>query len=116
MPNASYFLGSRLLGSCRIPDKAGIAYSTAFFCRTCGNLWGRVLVEGSDWRVVEVPCENHTPTGVPDWSTVPGSFLVNSLEASHTSRMFWGQVIDWMPQNILQREVLLALRYFNLPI
>ena len=72
---AHYFLGNRLLGSTsRVQTWDGIqpARSLAYFCPTCGEVWGRLVVAPSDeWLALSAPCARH-----PAWlGTVPGSFL-----------------------------------------
>lgn len=59
---AHYFLGARLLGTGAFFrwDDAQISHrSEAFFCPECGEIWGRVLVEGAAWHAVQIPCERH---------------------------------------------------------
>ena len=106
---AHYFLGTRLLGQSSF-DSISAPYSTALFCRTCGEIWGRVSVPENSWQVRSVPCEHHLPTGVPDWSAWPGSFLEHSLWKDQTSTMFWGEVLEHLPPAVLEREVRLALQ------
>lgn len=110
---ASYFLGSRLLGVSSFTTPNCLPHSEAFFCATCGDLWGRVLVDGSAWSVHTIPCEKHAPTGVPDWGAVPGSFLPNRLFAETVSVMFWATVLEHLPPAVLARELEIAIRHFE---
>ncbi len=72
---AHYFLGNRLLGSTsRVQTWDGVqsTRSLAYFCPTCGEVWGRLVVgKGDEWVALSAPCAKH-----PAWrGTVQGSFL-----------------------------------------
>lgn len=63
----SFIEGSRLLGSTTWPQQISheqlhIPYSVAYFCRTCGEVWRRILVHenADDWHVIHTPCRRHT--------------------------------------------------------
>jgi len=91
---AHYFLGNRLLGSTsRVQTWDGVqpACSVAWFCPTCGEVWGRLVVgKGDDWMSLHAPCAKH-----PAWSgTVPGSFL----------RSWNPHGIDELPDELLAYE------------
>lgn len=70
----SYFLGPRLLGqSPEIPwwsDTQLCVGSDAYLCPTCGELWGRVHVEGKDWFPLRRGCSLH-----PWIEEVGGTFI-----------------------------------------
>jgi hypothetical protein len=108
--SAHYFLGSKLLGSSTSEFPSG--QSCALFCTTCGDIWGRIVVSTA-WRVRSVPCIKHKRTGVADWSSESGSFLVPSFDREHTSIMFAAETIEELPPEVLQYEFQLRLRQFN---
>lgn len=99
---AHYFLGNQLLGSST--SDFPYSQSCALFCTTCGDVWGRIAT-GGPWRVRSVPCIKHQPTGVVDWGTVPGSFLIASLTKEHTSVMFAAETLEALPPEVLRREL-----------
>ena len=84
--------------------------STAYFCTTCGDIWGRVFVKPVEheqsWEAVSAPCVKHRPRGVADWSHVPGSFLVGTEMNKEKSRITaWARVIEHMPESVLKYEL-----------
>ena len=98
---AHYFLGNRLLGStARVQTWEGTRPSPciAYFCPTCGEVWGRLVVAPSDqWLPLCAPCKLHTA-----WSgTVPGSFL----------RSWNPHGIDELPNELLAYEFDVAWRH-----
>jgi hypothetical protein len=102
---ASYFLGNRLLGTSTFESANCLPHSEALFCKTCGDIWGRIYVEGSDWDVRAVPCSLHTPLGVSDWSAVPGSFLRSEISVYQMSVMFRAAALEHLPMPVLAREI-----------
>ncbi len=96
-----YFLGTSLLAQ---REFLRPPLSFAFFCSTCGEVWGRVWTEGSPWKVHETPCERHQPAGVWDWGRIPGSFVEYVMEVGlgHASLC-----LDLMPVEVLRREVII---------
>ena len=61
---ALYFLGNRLLGSSpelsRWDDLKVNHNNLAYFCPTCGDIWGRVADDRcAGWFPVNVPCAKH---------------------------------------------------------
>lgn len=58
-----YFLGTRLLASTPIPpgwdDLTRAGASLAYFCPTCGEIWGRVMTEGLEWLPIRSGCSRH---------------------------------------------------------
>lgn len=72
---ASYFLGNRLLASSAPApwwsDSDLAHHSQAFFCPTCGEIWGRIAVDNLSWMAVTAGCVKH-----PQWpDEVGGSFI-----------------------------------------
>lgn len=105
---AHFFLGNQYMGSSLVPDTSR-AY--AFFCHTCGEIWGRIVIEGASWELEHTPCIHHKCLGVIDWGRIPGSFLNHRMEAKHTP--IWGQAncLDFLPESVLQYEFTLALKF-----
>lgn len=106
----SYFVGTRLLATTEI-EAPFPPFSLAYFCHTCGDIWGRVLVSGQSdtphWGVEHCPCKNHQRSGVQEWaSIVPGAFLCN-LDSRKTvlSVMWWARAIEHFPVPVLQWEL-----------
>ena len=76
-PHVHYFLGQSLLGSTdAIPmwdDLTLMQSSQVFVCPTCGEAWGRIMIEGREWYPVRAGCVKHPwldPTGgtfIPPW-------------------------------------------------
>lgn len=102
-----FFLGRQLIaeGSFECPNKP---HSLVYFCPTCGDIWGRIVVfrrklENNHWSLEHVPCREHFPSGVPDWGRVPGSFLLGNRDSLST--MWWGAVIEHLPQKVLAIEL-----------
>lgn len=106
----SFFIGPRLLATNEI-EAPFTPYALAYFCHTCGEVWGRVLVSGQDikpyWHIEHCPCQKHQRTGVQDWSsTIPGSFLYNlDSRKSMLSVMWWARAIEHLPVAVLQWEL-----------
>lgn len=70
---ASYFLGPQLLGTGGASwwsDSQPSITSQAFFCPTCGEIWGRIYEMGLPWQPVIRGCSKH-----PHLSDVGGSFI-----------------------------------------
>lgn len=103
----TFFLGSRLLATFQFESDA-TPHSLAYFCHTCGDVWGRIMVDGGHyWHVEHIPCCKHQRTGVPDWAgKVPGSFL---LEDDSRKRMLsvlkWARAIEHLPVAVLDYEL-----------
>lgn len=101
-----YFLGNTLLSSrsfLRPP------LSFAFFCSTCGEVWGRVWTEGEPWKVEEVPCEKHHSVGVWDWGRVAGSFVAGNEITTGPARA--ALCVEFLPVEVLKREVEIHLNH-----
>lgn len=109
MPATFYWLvGERVIGTVDFADP--IPDNVAFFCTTCGQLWGRITSIGdSITRVVSVPCEHHNPRYVADWSAIPGSLVTTYPEP------FWNRAyrVDAAPRSVLEREFHLHLAYLD---
>ncbi len=104
----SYYLGSRLLAE-RSFLKPPLSF--AFFCSTCGEVWGRVWTEGRPWVVRQVPCEDHQPAGVWNWNQVPGSFL--DRDEAITGYPGAALCVELVPADVLAREVEVHLNYIE---
>lgn len=116
MPTVSYFLRNQHLATRELLAPAPLS-SIAYYCTTCGEVWGRIVVSGQDsevWTFEGVPCEKHTPVGAQDWGRVPGSFL-----SRHANRrtwvpvMWWARALESLPAQVLERELLLHLNHFE---
>ena len=110
MIHADYFLGSRHMGRAAIQLGPRMAHQAAFFCSTCGEVWGRVAVAGECWLVHQVPCAKHRPAGVWDWSSIPGSFVQYRFERALVSTMFWPIVLEVVPPAVLRWEFELRMQ------
>lgn len=68
-----FFLGDKKIASCGVAARAGNG-GLAYFCPSCGEIWGRVLLGLPRWDPVSIPCEAH---GKSQWGTAfqGGSFL-----------------------------------------
>ena len=109
----TYFLGPKVfeVGSL---DSNMAPHSVAYFCATCGQVWGRAYVEATTWTTFTVPCERHEKTGVPDWSSIPGSFIAPAGgRRAETSTMFWSVCVDSLPPRLLDREFNLMLSHLD---
>lgn len=113
-PRAHYFFGSRILGTSVLPFHPYAPESLAFFCQTCGELWARVLVEGSEtnWRVEVAPCAQHRGVNALDWSRVPGS-LSQGARRADLGAGSWARALDVMPQSVANLEVLAFINHFE---
>lgn len=92
------FVGNRYLGSLSYDSgRADLRWhrcSYAFFCRQCGDVWGRLVMrnaagEQQPFDPVVVSCEQHA-----DFWNLPGSLLANHLE----------HLLDSLPPEALVRE------------
>jgi hypothetical protein len=106
----TYFLFDRVFDTGEIESDSP-PDSLAYFCASCGRVWGRAYIEGTTWHQRTTPCERHWKTGVADWATVPGSFLPFSIGwwSVEVSTMFWAATLDYLPPKVLSRELRLAL-------
>lgn len=106
---AQYFIGRDYFGAAEIP---GHSDSIAYFCATCGDIWGRILVDKQVFQIRNVPCANHKRTGVPDWGSHPGSLLITpGVTSDMLGSMFWAAALNYLPERVLQREFQLHLSH-----
>ena len=76
-PSIHYFLGQRLLGSTSVlpfwDDTTLMQSSQVLVCPTCGDAWGRIVVEGREWLPSRSGCPKHPwledigGTFIPPW-------------------------------------------------
>lgn len=94
-------------------------HSMAYFCHSCGEVWARVSVSGDEspeyWEIVSSPCKQHRPTGVLDWTALPGSFLPESASLSLADMRIvaWARAIEHLPEAVLKREFELTLEWYE---
>lgn len=99
-----YFLGNRLLGTSRqLPAWADTQLLTennlAFICPRCGEVWGRVTIDGiePEWLPVRRGCVRHP------WSdAVGGSFIAP-----------WRTTFAELPPEVLLYELNIRLDQFE---
>lgn len=119
MTQATYFLGSRILGTSTFPCPNGGADGQAWFCRTCGEVWARVVCREDDsatspFILHQAPCVKHAPTCAIDWQYLPGSMLNSlGLNRSTLSTLQWALALEHLPEEVLRREVQLAIIHFE---
>lgn len=91
-----YFVGQKLVGvSHRQPywdDARPSASSTAYLCPTCGSLWGRVVVTGTEWQALHRLCAAHGS----------GSFIAP-----------WRSTFEELPREVLDYELQTLLTNFD---
>jgi hypothetical protein len=115
---AMYFLGSKFLDQSEFVSEYQ-PHSLAYFCPTCGEVWGRILCNGQyapHWSVEVVPCVRHTTQCVPSWGKVPGSFCSSHAEGNTKARlsvMWWGRALEHLPSAVFCREFEIALQHFE---
>ncbi len=120
MPTANHFCGKAHLGEAAFADPGKVAYSLAYFCPRCGDIWYRIVVTYDDgapaaWDVAQVPCLSHTPGGVQDWSRIPGTITDAFLNQHLLSRMWWARALENLPPAALKREFLQLLNHYERP-
>lgn len=97
----SYFLGPRLLATTSAQpfwdDTSLVQSSQVFVCPTCGEAWGRIMIDGRQWLPVRRGCAKH-----PYIEEIGGTFLAP-----------WRQRFDEYPKAVLEYE--LAIRLKALP-
>lgn len=109
MPSASYFLGSRFLGQSSFPSPTSVPSSEAFICTSCGETWARIVVaEARHWYVNAHPCPKHRPTGVADWSTIPGALTLDDPTIVRESR-----ALRNLPLEAVRAEFVAHLNHFT---
>ena len=105
---ASYFLGTRLLGSSpanpRWDDDRDLFFEhQALFCPMCGEVWARILIDGANgWRVAVRHCaKEYRKPGNWD-SDSSGSFIAS-----------WRRTFSELPPEVLEYEAKLRLERFD---
>ena len=93
-------------------------YHLTLCCSTCGKEWGRIWTDkkpgpATYWHFESVPCVKHTYKGVADYGKVPGSFLIKGIWAKDMALMWRAAAADYMPQELLERELLLNIQYLE---
>lgn len=111
MPLAHYFLGQRVLGASPVPSGAR---SHCFFCPSCADIWGRIMVEGAEYAELHRnSCERHANACVPTWGQLPGSFILSRmldpLAHIHSNWASQPLVPAHFPLEVLHRELDLAV-------
>lgn len=110
-----YFLGPRHLATATF-EAAFSPHSLAYFCPTCGDVWGRIMVEGGEpyWSLQHACCEKHSPRGGVEWGKIPGSFLTTlPLAANEYGGMWLARSIEHMPREVLEREVRIHTNFYQ---
>jgi predicted RNA-binding Zn-ribbon protein involved in translation (DUF1610 family) len=109
MARADYFVGSRYFGASQVNPKSR---SLAYFCPTCGEIWGRAVVENcEEWDLYTNSCEKHENRNIYTHGQPPGCFLhaffVNCLDA-----VAWSPVVlSNFPPELLRREFELTINH-----
>lgn len=104
---ASYFLGSRLLGTSQRAamrkDDQHYDWNVALFCQTCGDIWGRIIVTGAKgWFSENRWCARHA-NDPACWSRdSAGSFIAS-----------WRRTFSELPPEVLEYEAKLRLERFE---
>jgi hypothetical protein len=105
-----YMAEGRLVASGVIHIHPEFSSQLAYFCTTCGKIWGQVLIPSApSWQVFQVPCRRHKPLGVPDWGAIPGSFTQRKFHSSQVSIMDWARCLDRVPSSLVEYEFHLSL-------
>jgi hypothetical protein len=107
-----YFIHNALVGQSRVPSPVPSPESTCFFCRDCGEIWGRVwfTTPQTRFRVVTAACERHK-AGPWDFISVSGSVLEDMFPRALDERAaFWPLTVDYLPEGMLRRELNLLLK------
>ena len=98
-----FWVGNTYLGSAEdrlrfVHAEAQQPQPYAMFCPTCGEIWARMPVDGSqrEWRIVGGHCEQHPG---PSRFVVAGSLI-----------MVWEpELYEILPEEVLKRELRLHL-------
>lgn len=112
----SFFAGTRYLGEAALPrvlrDRDNQVYRPqpiAFFCRVCGEVWGRVVPEGAGgvlWSVRQRACPEHAATTL--WDSAAGQF---AEPETHTPGQLTEQA-DW-PVGVLAHDFEVVLQLYQ---
>ena len=102
--NGVVLVGNRMLGELSYDSgRADLLWhrcSYAFFCRECGEVWARIVMQNSrgeqqDFEPVIVSCETHR-----DFWNIPGSLLTGHL----------GHLLNSLPPEAIVREFQIHLK------
>jgi hypothetical protein len=105
-----YLVAGRVIAE----SSASAPRSFAYFCSTCGEIWGRVWSQECRlWDVEDVPCVEHVPQGVSDWSRTPGSFLNRQPNSFNTPRTHQIITLEHLPPAVLRRELEVHIRNYE---
>ena len=108
-----FFIGNQYYGRSIVSETP---CSLAFFCRSCGDIWARIVSTDAatrvinTWQVRQVPCKNHTPVGVEDWETCPGSVLNNFVRWEFVGMLSKANCIEALSREMLVYEFELAIK------
>jgi hypothetical protein len=113
MLTAHWFAENRTLGSSEYPNLGFTSFlripkSTAYFCPRCGELWGRVHLEGiiPSWEVLERACIRHGsgflyhPTYEELWPMAPADVMMRELILMDCSEANTDVAHWWKTDNI----------------
>lgn len=121
----TFFRGNSYVGTTKITYPFSPPSSMLLVCSTCGEVWGRVLVEDSAGQVVpwepdSVPCEQHQEVTWRDWGTIPGSMISRFFSRARTCSSpltqpsyAWANVFEHIPDELLKLEFKIHLDYFS---
>lgn len=113
--SATYFLGSRFMGTSEFTLPRGQLTSLALFCPQCGEIWFRVACKSSGgpvlWTTEYAPCPQHKPVSALDWGRVPGSVWRSGYgDRATLLPTDWALCIEHLPVDMLRHELEIALR------
>jgi hypothetical protein len=102
-PSVHYFIGKQLLATTsKLPwwGDCGKPPSLLLVCPECGEVWGRVIVEGQKWLPITRPCGKHPTRGAAD--KIGGSFIAN-----------WKADFEELPPEVPRYELEIRLNQFT---
>lgn len=96
--NRSFFLRDVLIavGGVKSP---GYNPSLAYFCKTCGHIWGRVTLGSGGWHAVSIPCSSHGG----------GSYLKPLLWWDYPNGRDLSSQLRTLPEPVLRHEAKVRL-------
>lgn len=108
VPRAHYFIGQRYFGAASVHKQAR---SAAFFCRTCAEIWARIMVDGAtDCDLFQNACEKHSNLEIWTHNQPPGSIVpttyIHAIDAAAGSPL----LLHNLPRELLLREFLLTAK------
>lgn len=81
----------------------------AWCCPVCGEVWARAVPDNeTPWIFLRAPCRKHKY-----YNEVPGGILARNPKKLEHSSMFWAQVIDFFPKDLLKRELEITLNFYE---